>query len=151
MVGTILFLISSLFFLENDLLLGDCLCIIASEGDLKQKWFDFGYRLGLTIGQLNEIELISIDPIQCTRKVIIQWRNENRSESWEPLAAALAMIGFEDLALRVKDHFESPPVPPELHFKGVYCKLCNEYHLNFEDIQHNIQSKLAFQTCHTIL
>ena len=136
-------------------MLGDCLRIIASEGGLKEKWFDFGYIVGLTIGQLNHIELTSIDPIQRTRKVIIQWRNENRSESWEPLAAALAMIGFEDLAHRVKDHFESPPIPPEPedkdHFNGVYCKLCNKYHLNFEDIQHNIRSKLAFQICDTIL
>ncbi|XP_019854556.1 PREDICTED: uncharacterized protein LOC100633393 isoform X4 [Amphimedon queenslandica] len=131
---------------ENDLLLGDCLCIIASEGDLKEKWFDFGYRLGLTIGQLQDIGLTSIDSIQRTRKVIIHWRNENRSESWEPLAVALAKIGFKDLAHRVKDYFESPPVPEpepedkEDHYKGVYCSLCEEYHLKPEDIQQEIHA-----------
>uniref|UniRef100_A0A1X7UGG2 Death domain-containing protein n=1 Tax=Amphimedon queenslandica TaxID=400682 RepID=A0A1X7UGG2_AMPQE len=130
----------------NDSLLGDCLRIIASEGNLKEKWFDFGYILGFAIGQLHNIELTSIDPIQHTRKVLIQWRDQNRSESWEPLAAALAKIGFKDLAHRVKDHFESPPVPEpepediEDHYKGVYCNLCKDYHLKPEDIQQEIQA-----------
>uniref|UniRef100_A0A1X7THE4 Death domain-containing protein n=1 Tax=Amphimedon queenslandica TaxID=400682 RepID=A0A1X7THE4_AMPQE len=128
----------------NDSLLGDCLRIIASEGDLQEKWFDLGYVLGFTIGQLHDIELTSIDPIQRTRKVLIHWRSENRSESWEPLAAALAKIGFEDLAHRVKNHFESHSTPEpgpedkEDHYKGIYCKLCDKYHLNFEGIQHKI-------------
>ena len=129
-------------------MLGDCLRIIASEGGLKEKWFDFGYTLGLTLGHLQDIGLTSIDSIQCTRKVIIHWRDQNKSESWEPLAVALAKIGFEDLAHRVKDHFDSPSAPkPEPedkidHYKGVYCKLCDKYHLNFEDIQHKMPSKL---------
>ncbi|XP_019853891.1 PREDICTED: uncharacterized protein LOC109583131 [Amphimedon queenslandica] len=128
----------------SDLLFGDCLSIITSERGLRERWFDFGYRLGLTLGQLQDIELTSTNSVQPIRKVIIQWRDQNRSESWEPLAAALVKIGFEDLAHRVKDHFESPSTPEpepedkEDHYKGVYCKLCNKYHLNFEDIQHKI-------------
>ncbi|XP_019859787.1 PREDICTED: uncharacterized protein LOC109588035 [Amphimedon queenslandica] len=128
----------------NDLLLGDCLYIIASEGDLGKKWFDFGYRLGLTYGQLQDIELTSIDFTQCTRKVIIHWRDQNKSKSWEPLAEALAKIGFQDLAHRVKDNFNSPsvleskPEDKEGHYKGVYCNLCDQYHLKPEDIQQEV-------------
>ena len=138
-------------------MLGDCLFIITSESDLREKWFDFGYRLGLTLGQLQDIELSSTNSVQPIRKVIIQWRDQNKSESWEPLAAALAKIGFETIAHRVKNHFESPSTPEsepedkEDHFKGVYCKLCDKYHLNFEDIQHKIPSKLAFDICFIIL
>ena len=106
--------------------------------------------MNLTLGQLQEIELTSIDPIQRTRKVIIYWRDQKRSESWEPLAIALAKIGFETLAQRVKNHFQSEPEDKD-HFKGVYCKLCDKYHLNFEDIQQKIPSKLAFHICCTIL
>ncbi|XP_019852218.1 PREDICTED: uncharacterized protein LOC109582069 [Amphimedon queenslandica] len=128
----------------NDSLLGDCLCIIASEKDIREKWFEFGYKLNLTVGQLEEIEQTSVDPIQRTRKVVIHWRDQNRSESWEPFAAALAKIGFKDLAHKVKDHFDSPPAlesEPEVnkdHYKGVYCNLCKEYHLKPEDIQQEI-------------
>lgn len=63
-------------YLENDSLLGDCLYNVASEGDLGKKWIDFGSRLGLTYGQLQDIELTSIGFTQCTRKVIIQWRDQ---------------------------------------------------------------------------
>ena len=127
---------------------GDCLSIITSEKGLIDKWFDFGFRLGLTLGQLQDIELRSTNSVQPIRKVIIQWRDQNRSESWEPLAAVLAKIGFEDLVHRIKNHFESPPAlepepeDKEDHYKGIYCKLCERYHLNFEDIQHKIPSKL---------
>ena len=126
-------------------MLGDCLCIIASEGDLREKWFDFGYKLNLTLGQLHEIELTSIDPIQRTRKVIIHWRDQNRLESWKPLAVALAKIGFKDLAHRIKNHFDSSSAPepePEVkdHFKGVFCSLCDEYHLKPEDIEKEVPS-----------
>ena len=136
------------FIVANDSLLGDSLCIIASEGDLGKKWFDFGYRLGLTLGQLQDIGLTSIDFTQCTRKVIIHWRDQNRSESWEPLAVALAKIGFKDLAHKVKDNFNSPsileskPDDKEDHYKGVYCNLCKEYHLKPEDIQQEVPSML---------
>ncbi|XP_019862576.1 PREDICTED: uncharacterized protein LOC109591248 [Amphimedon queenslandica] len=132
----------------NDPLLGDCLFIVASEGDLGKKWFDFGSRLGLTYGQLQDIELTGIDFTRCTRKVIIQWRDQNRSESWEPLAVALVEIGFEDLAHKVKDKFNPPsvlkskPEDKEDDYKGVYCNLCKKYHLKPEDIQQvpNIDS-----------
>ncbi|XP_019854350.1 PREDICTED: uncharacterized protein LOC109583440 isoform X2 [Amphimedon queenslandica] len=129
----------------NDPLLGDCLYIVTSEGDLGKKWFYFGSRLGLTYGQLRNIELLtSTDFTQCTREVIIHWRDQNRSESWKPLAVALAKIGFKDLAHKVKNHFnppsvlESEPEDKEDDYKGVYCNLCEEYHLKPENIQQEV-------------
>ena len=127
-------------------MLGDCLLIITSESDLREKWFDFGLRLGLTLGQLQDIELTSTNSVQPIRKIIIQWRDQNKSESWEPLAIALAKIGFKDLAHRIKKIFDSPSAPepePEVkedHFKGVFCSLCDEYHLKPEDIEKEVPS-----------
>ena len=113
--------------------------------------------MNLNLGQLLEIELTSIDPIQRTRKVIIHWRDQNRLESWEPLAAALAKIGLKDLAHRVKDHFDSPsalesePEVKEDHYKGVYCNLCEDYHLKPESIQQEVPSNSCFTLLYKLI
>ena len=127
-------------------MLGDFLRIIATGGNLKEKWFDFGYNLDLTISQLNKIESISTSPVQCTRRVILHWRNVNRSETWEPLAKALAKIDLHDLAHKLKDHFDPPSEPEPVAtlaecWKGIYCRLCDEYHLKFDNIKQHLPSK----------
>ena len=93
---------------------------------MKGRWFNFGYELGLTVGQLDDIEIRYRDPLQCTRKVLLQWRVNNRSASWEPITKALYKIGLTELADDVEHHFTVLQTPEE--FEGVYCSLCNEYH-----------------------
>ena len=132
-----------LIFLENDTVLGDCLRIIATKGKLEEMWFDFGYSLGLTVGQLQEIGTTSTGTIQCTRRVILHWRGMNISESWEPLATALAKIGFQDLAHKLQENFNTRPESDASlsYYQGVYCSLCDKYHLNFDDFQQHVPSK----------
>ena len=112
--------------LATDPFFGKILNIITSEDYLKGKWFNFGYELGLTVGQLNNIEMRYQDHLQCTRKVLLQWRVNNRSASWEPLTEALHKIGLTELAVNVEHHFTVPQTQEEL--EGIYCSFCNEYH-----------------------
>ena len=74
--------------------------IITSREDLKEIWFYLGYELGLTIGQLDDIEMRFHDPLQRTRKVLFQWRV--KSASWEPLTEALRNIGLKEVAVDVE-------------------------------------------------
>ena len=69
----------------------------------------------------------------------------NFTASWQPIADALVKIGLSDLAHKVRDHF-TPPSPvaveplEESAPNGVYCKLCNQYHLVDHSI-NNVPSK----------
>ena len=78
-------LIITVISLETDPFFGKILNIITNEDYLKGKWFNFGYELGLTIGQLDNIETKYQNPLQCTRKVVLQLRVKKRSALWEPL------------------------------------------------------------------
>ena len=103
--------------------------IITSKGHLNEKWFDFGYELGLTVGQLDDIEMRYHDPLQRTRKVLLQWRVKNKSASWEPLTKALCKIGLTEVAVDVEHHFvtqEKPEIPVEVD--GIYCSICDKCH-----------------------
>ena len=46
-----------------------------------------------------------LDPVQCTREVLLLWRVNNRNASWEPLAVALCRIGLCDTASYMKQVF----------------------------------------------
>ena len=115
--------------------------IITSKGHLKEKWFYLGYELGLPLGQLEDIESRYHDPLQCTRKVLIQWRVNVKSASWEPLTKVLRKIGLTKAAVDVEYQFtaqEKPQTPVE----GIYCILCNKYHgINSYDSQDVIPRK----------
>ena len=93
---------------------------------MKGKWFNFGYELGLTVGQLDNIEMRYHDTLQCTRKVLLQWRVNNRNASWEPLIEALNKIGLTELGVDVEHHFTVPQKSKEL--EGIYCSFCNGDH-----------------------
>ena len=108
---------------------GEILNIITSDNHLSEKWFNFGFQLGLTVGQLEDIEIRYHDPLQRTRKVLFQWRVKNKSASWEPLTEALCKICLTELANDVEYHFtaqEKPQIPVEVD--GIYCSLCDKYH-----------------------
>ena len=112
-------------------------------------WFAFGLVLGLTVGQLHDIEVTCHDPLQCTRKVLLQWRVKNESASWQPLTEALRKIGLMELANDVEYHFtaqEKPQTPVEVD--GIYCSLCNKYHgINPYHSQGVIPCKSVYFVC----
>ena len=127
-----------MYNVDTDPFLVDVLNVISSKDVLQKKWFNFGINLGLTIGQLDEIELTCSEPLRCTR-VLLHWRVNNFTASWQPIADALVKIGLSDLAHKVCDHFTPPSasaVEPleESAPNGVYCKLCDQYHL----VDHSI-------------
>ena len=103
--------------------------IITSKGYLSEKWFGFGFELGLTVGQLDDIEMRYHDPLQCTRKVLLQWRVKNKSASWEPLTEALRKIGLTELANDVEYHFTAQEKSQtSVEVDDIYCSLCKKYH-----------------------
>ena len=67
--------------LAIDPLFGKILNIIMSEDQLKEKWFALGFELGLTMGQLHDIERRYYESLQCTREVLLQWRVNNIEKS----------------------------------------------------------------------
>ena len=105
---------------------------------MTDKWYNFGYCLKLTVGLLNEIDVSSTSNIQRTRKVILYWRSVNKTESYEPLAAALAKVKLSWLAHRLQDHFSPKHESPT----GVYCSLCEEYHLKLENTPQAVPGML---------
>ena len=84
--------------LATDPLFGKILNIITNENYLREKWFNFGYELGLTVFELGDIEIRYRDPLRCTRKVLLQWRLHNKGASCEPITKALREVGLTDLA-----------------------------------------------------
>ena len=94
-----------------------------SEDQLKEKWFVFGFELGLTMGQLHNIEQRYYESLRCTREVLLQWRVDNLEKPLDPLVSALREIGLIDMAVHIKYHFINQQ-PLE---DGVYCCFCDKY------------------------
>ena len=116
-------------YLETDPFFGVILKIITSKEHLKETWFYLGYELGLTVGQLEDIEIKYHESLQRTRNMLLHWKVNNKSASWEPLIKALRKIGLTEVALDVEHQFtphEKPQTPVEVD--GIYCSLCDKYH-----------------------
>ena len=92
--------------IDNDPFFGELLMCCDDE-QLNKNWIKFGYQLGLTIGQLDEIELTYSEALRYIG-VIEYWRFNNPTESWQPIVDALVKIGLSDLAHKVCDHFTPP-------------------------------------------
>ena len=106
------------------------MCILASKTGsmgIGDKWFEFGLKLGLTVGDLHNITMKYSGSLECGREAILLWRSRNMSASWEPITTALDTIGRKDLAGHIKSYFSTPP---ELQAQG---------HLT----SHSITSKLT--------
>ena len=79
------------------------------------KWFNFGYNLGLKVQQLQKIEDHYHHPnyktpeTQCTREVVFLWRKHNKTASWEPIANALRRINLSKIAEKLEDQFKTAP------------------------------------------
>lgn len=69
------------------------------------QFFEFGLALGLTVGDLYDMQMKHIGHFDYVRDIILLWRSHNTSESWHPIAAALDRIGRRDLATVLKKHF----------------------------------------------
>ena len=71
------------------------MCMLARKTgsmDIGDKWFVFGLKLGLTVGDLHNIAMKYSGSLECGREVILLWRSCNLSASWEPKATALDAI-----------------------------------------------------------
>lgn len=88
-----------------DPLFGKILNIITNKNYLREKWFNFGFELGLTAFELGDIEIRYRDPLRCTREILLQWRLHNKSASCEPITKALHEVGLADLAKDVQLNF----------------------------------------------
>jgi hypothetical protein len=114
---------------DNDPLAVKILNIITTTTetvDLMEKfWFNFGINLGLSAGQLSQIETIYRGSLgHMYIQVILHWRAINPDATWEPIAEALYKIGpLQNLADEIKRHLHTS------NGQGIYCKICNEYHL----------------------
>ena len=94
------------------------MCILASNTGsmgIGDKWFEFGLKLGLTVGDLHNIAMKYSGFLECGREAILLWRSRNMSASWEPIGTALNTIGRKDLAGCIKNYFTTPP---ELQVQG---------------------------------
>ena len=109
---------------------GDILHVITNKDNLEEKWFNFGYELGLPVGQLNDIETNYCSQcLKCAREVLLLWRVNNLNESLDTVVNALCKIGLIDMAVHIKYHFINQPEQQsqeELH--DVYHHLYDKYH-----------------------
>ena len=77
------------------------------------KWFNFGYNLGLKVQQLQKIEdryhhYKPPEP-QYIREVLFLWRKHNKTASWKPVADALRRIKLPKIAEKLEDQFKTAP------------------------------------------
>ena len=75
--------------LDVDPHLASVIATISAEPLVKDKWFNFGYNLYISVNQLSTIECRLQNYTQYTREVVILWRKKNMSETWIPVAQAL--------------------------------------------------------------
>ena len=72
---------------------------------MKDKWFHFGYELGISINQLSTFECHLQDYTRCIREVVIFWRKRNTSETWIPVAQALHFSDLHSLEQQIIQYF----------------------------------------------
>ena len=96
---------------------------------MKEKWFNFGYELGLTPGQLHDIETKYYESLQCTREVLLQWKDNNLEKPLDPLVDALCKIGLIDMAVHIKYLFINPEQQSREELYGIYHHFYDKYHV----------------------
>ena len=91
------------------------MCMLASKPDsmgIGNRWFEFGLKLGLTVGDLHDIEMKFGGPLECGREVMLLWRSRNISATCEPIVTALDAIGRTNLADHIDNCFSSTQQQP---------------------------------------
>ena len=94
---------------------------------MKEKWFKFGYELGVIPSQLHDIEERYCESFRCTREVLLLWRDNNLKEPLDPLVDALCKIGLIDMAVHIKYHFINPEQQSQEELRRVYHHLYDKY------------------------
>ena len=108
---------------------GDILHVIINDDHLKEKWFSFGYELGLTVGQLHNIETNYCNQsLKCTREVLLQWRVNNLKKPLDPLVDALCKVDLINMAVHIKYHFINPEQKSQEELYDKYHHLYDKYH-----------------------
>ena len=105
-----------IFFTDTDPLIVDIMCILASKSDsmgIDDRWFEFGLKLGLKVGDLHDIEMKFSGSLECSREVMLLWRSRNISATCEPIVTALDAIGRTNLADHIKNCFSSTQQQPQ--------------------------------------
>ena len=107
---------------------GDILHVITNKVHLEEKWFNFGYELGLTVSQLYDIETnYCSQSLRCTREVLLLWRENNLKEPLDPLVDALCKVGLINMAVYIKYHFINPEQQSQEELHRVYHHLYDKY------------------------
>ena len=91
--------------------------MLASKPDsmgIGNRWFEFGLKLGLTVGDLYDIEMEFSGSLECGREVMLLWRSRNISATFEPILTALDAIGRTNLADDIKNCFSSTQEQPRV-------------------------------------
>ena len=90
------------------------------------------------------------EPLRCTGVLLYWWKVNKATRSWKPIVDALMKIGLLDLAHNARDHFTSPSASAvesleESTSNGLYCTLCNHYHLvdhSIDDVPSKYQYRI---------
>ena len=99
-----------------------CLEVIPStfeECQHHEKWFSFGYTLGLSPSELDSIESRHSTPVQWARAILLLWREKNKEASLEPLTAALEKVRLSEAATKLKHHFQGIYI---IHYVYMYIR-----------------------------
>ena len=91
--------------LDVDPHLASVIATISAEPLVKDKWFNFGYNLYISVNQLSTIECRLQNYTQYTREVVILWRKKNMSETWIPVAQALHSAELHRSEQQIIQHF----------------------------------------------
>ena len=91
--------------LDVDPHLASVIDTILAEPLVKDKWFNFGYNLYISVNQLSTIECRLQNYTQYTREVVILWRKKNMSETWIPVAQALHSAELHWSEQQIIQHF----------------------------------------------
>ena len=108
---------------------GEILHVFTNNHHLKEKWFNIGYELGITVGQLHDIETKYCESVRCTREVLLQWRLNKCKEPLDPLVDALCKIGLIDMAVHIKYNFINHEQQSQDELHRVYHHLYDKYHV----------------------
>jgi hypothetical protein len=99
---------------KSDPILGHIFDALFNSNALQDKWFTFGYQLTLEIGLLRSIENNCSDPARRVMEVLLHWRHNNPTDSWESIETALQEIKLFGLAYEIRSRFIAPSEPEEV-------------------------------------
>ena len=110
------------FYTDSDPHIVSILCAITkSNYSISDRWFEFGLALGLTVGDLHNIEMKYSGPSNYSREVILLWRSRNTSKPLEPIVNVLDKVGITDLAVYCKNLL-SLQQPESSKLSSIYIK-----------------------------